>query len=143
MPSILSRHFLAHSFPLFFFATLVKIPQHSHNRQSVRWFLRLSVSRYFLVVSYFHYFSQNSFKTFKTQIRISLDELKKLPFGFPETSVKSVRSFEAWYFLYIFKNFHVKPSVYDVVVNKPVLLIGPVVPKPCEKLKEKCANWLV
>ncbi|KAI5679927.1 hypothetical protein M9H77_01154 [Catharanthus roseus] len=102
----------------------------------------------------------------------TVDELKKPPSGFPNTSVKSVKTFEARNFLYIFKNFNGKPSVYDAVVsgltncdailaktcyemegpyidyvkqqfNKPVLLIGPIVPEPrSEKLEEKWAYWL-
>uniref|UniRef100_A0A1S3XP26 Anthocyanidin 3-O-glucosyltransferase-like n=1 Tax=Nicotiana tabacum TaxID=4097 RepID=A0A1S3XP26_TOBAC len=86
-----------------------------------------------------------------------LEDMTKPPPGFPHTSVTSVKTFEARDFLYIFKSFHGGPTVYDRVLsglkgcsailvktcsqmegpyieyvkaqfNKPVFLVGPVVP---------------
>ncbi|VFR02017.1 unnamed protein product [Cuscuta campestris] len=102
----------------------------------------------------------------------SLDEMKNPPPGFPETSVTSLRDFEARDFLYIFKSFHGSSSVYDRVLaglngcsailaktcyemegpyidyvksqfKKPILLAGPVVPVPATgKLEEKWEKFL-
>ncbi|MFX6573277.1 hypothetical protein ABTG52_09885, partial [Acinetobacter baumannii] len=101
-----------------------------------------------------------------------LEELKYPPSGFPKTSLTSVKTFEARDFLYMFKSFHGKPCVYERVLSalkgcsiilaktcyemegpyieyvksqfeKPVLLVGPVVPEARpDKLEEKWANWL-
>nr|CAA50376.1 anthocyanin 3 glucoside: rhamnosyltransferase [Petunia x hybrida]CAA50377.1 anthocyanin: rhamnosyltransferase [Petunia x hybrida] len=43
----------------------------------------------------------------------SLEDMKKPPLGFPQTSVTSVRTFEARDFLYVFKSFHNGPTLYD------------------------------
>nr|UHH90550.1 UDP-glycosyltransferase [Nicotiana benthamiana] len=102
----------------------------------------------------------------------SLEDMKKPPPGFPHTSVTSVKTFEARDFLYIFKSFHGGPTVYDRVLsglkgcsailaktcsqmegpyieyvkaqfNKPVFLVGPVVPDPPSgKLEERWSSWL-
>ncbi|KAL2557081.1 UDP-glycosyltransferase 79B6 [Forsythia ovata] len=101
----------------------------------------------------------------------TLEEMKKPPPGFPQTSITSVRTFEARDFLYMFKRFHGKPCVYDRVLSglqgcsvilaktcnemeapyinyvksqfkKPVLLVGPGVPvPPADQLEEKWAEW--
>ncbi|CAI9107368.1 OLC1v1006705C1 [Oldenlandia corymbosa var. corymbosa] len=102
----------------------------------------------------------------------TLEELLKPPPGFPNTSITSVKTFEARDFLYLYKSFHGGATVYDRVLrgltgcdvilaktcnemegpyvdfvkkqfNKPVLLVGPGVPDPRpEPLEEKWANWL-
>ncbi|XP_009761380.1 anthocyanidin-3-O-glucoside rhamnosyltransferase [Nicotiana tabacum] len=101
-----------------------------------------------------------------------LEDMTKPPPGFPHTSVTSVKTFEARDFLYIFKSFHGGPTVYDRVLsglkgcsailvktcsqmegpyieyvkaqfNKPVFLVGPVVPDPPSgKLEERWSSWL-
>ncbi|XP_022858928.1 anthocyanidin 3-O-glucosyltransferase-like [Olea europaea var. sylvestris] len=102
----------------------------------------------------------------------TIDEMKKPPPGFPQTSVTSLRTFEAQDSLYIFKSFHGKPCVYDRVISglqscsvilaktcdemeapyinyaksqfkKPVLLVGPLPPEPRpDQLEEEWAKWL-
>ncbi|CAN4091207.1 unnamed protein product [Withania somnifera] len=102
----------------------------------------------------------------------TLEDMKKPPPGFPHTAVTSVKTFEARDFLYIFKSFHEGPTVYDRVLsglkgcsailaktcsqmegpyieylklqyNKPVFLVGPVVPdSPSGELEERWATWL-
>lgn len=102
----------------------------------------------------------------------TFEDLKRPPPGFPETSIKSVKTFEARDFLYMFKSFHGGASVYDRVLKgltgcdvilaktcnemegpyvdyvkkqfeKPVLLVGPVVPDPKpDRLEDKWAKWL-
>ncbi|CAI9774429.1 unnamed protein product [Fraxinus pennsylvanica] len=102
----------------------------------------------------------------------TVEEMQKPPPGFPQTSVTSLRTFEARDSLYVFKRFHDKPCVYDRVLSglqgcsvilaktcnemeapyinyvksqfkKPVLLVGPVVPEPpTDHLEEKWAKWL-
>nr|BAC10994.1 rhamnosyl transferase [Nierembergia sp. NB17] len=102
----------------------------------------------------------------------TLEDMKKPPLGFPHTSITSVKTFEAQDFLYIFKSFNNRPTVYDRVLSglkgcsailaktcsqmegpyieyvksqfkKPVLLVGPVVPDPPSgKLEEKWDAWL-
>ncbi|XP_027114332.1 anthocyanidin-3-O-glucoside rhamnosyltransferase [Coffea arabica] len=102
----------------------------------------------------------------------AIEDLKKPPPGFPETSIKSVKTFEARGFLYMFKSFYSGASVYDRVLRglngcdvilaktcremegpyvdyvtqqfkKPVLLVGPVVPEPSsEPLEGRWASWL-
>lgn len=102
----------------------------------------------------------------------AIEDLRKPPPGFPQTSIKSVKTFEARDFLYMFKRFHGGASVYERVLkglrgcdvilaktcremegpyidyvkkqfNKPVLLVGPVVPEPrSEPLEGKSAAWL-
>ncbi|KAK9138950.1 hypothetical protein Sjap_009544 [Stephania japonica] len=100
-----------------------------------------------------------------------VNEMKKLPPGFPSTSIKSIPTYLAKDFLYVFKSFG-SPSVFDRVMGcmsscdaivyksciemegpyigfiksqyqKPVLLAGPVVPEPpVGELEEKSATWL-
>nr|URQ29615.1 udp rhamnose:anthocyanidin-3-glucoside rhamnosyltransferase [Sinningia speciosa] len=102
----------------------------------------------------------------------TIEEVKFPPPNFPKTSVTYVKTFVARDFLYMFKSFHGKPCVYDRVLsglkgcsiilaktcnemegpyieyvksqfNKPVLLVGPVVPEPrLDVLEKNWANWL-
>ncbi|XP_059660081.1 anthocyanidin-3-O-glucoside rhamnosyltransferase-like [Cornus florida] len=102
----------------------------------------------------------------------TLEEMKRPPPGFPQTSVTSLRTFEARDFLYVFKSFHGGSSVYDRVLtclkgcdailvkscremeapyidfvttqfDKPVLLAGPVIPEPpTGMLEERWDKWL-
>ncbi|KAL3649283.1 hypothetical protein CASFOL_005686 [Castilleja foliolosa] len=102
----------------------------------------------------------------------TIEQVKYPPPGFPKTSITSVETFIARDFLYMFKSFHGKPCVYDRVLSgltgcsvilaktcneiespfihyvksqfeKPVLLVGPVVPEARpDKLEEKWSNWL-
>ncbi|CAH1447149.1 unnamed protein product [Lactuca virosa] len=54
------------------------------------------------------------------------------------TQIIGLRTFEASDLLYIFKSFHGTPSI-----NKPLLLIGPVVPEPHSgELDQTWTNWL-
>ncbi|KAL7582900.1 hypothetical protein Lser_V15G41983 [Lactuca serriola] len=100
----------------------------------------------------------------------TIEEVKNPPPGFPGTI--GLRTFEASDFLYIFTSFHGTPSVFDRLikcfngcdailmksctemegpyldyitkqVNKPLLLIGPVVPEPHSgELDRTWTNWL-
>lgn len=102
----------------------------------------------------------------------AIEDLRKPPPGFPDTSIKSVKTFEARDFEYVFKSFHGGVRVFDRVLRglqgcdvilaktcremegpyvdyvnqqfkKPVLLVGPVVPDPrSEPLEGKWASWL-
>ncbi|XP_073039289.1 anthocyanidin-3-O-glucoside rhamnosyltransferase-like [Primulina eburnea] len=102
----------------------------------------------------------------------TIEEVKFPPPNFPKTSITSVNTFVARDFLYLFNSFHGKPCVYDRVISglkgcsiilaktcnemeapyieyvksqfeKPVLLVGPVVPEPgTDPLQENWANWL-
>ncbi|KAE8675163.1 Anthocyanidin 3-O-glucosyltransferase [Hibiscus syriacus] len=102
----------------------------------------------------------------------TVEDLKKPPCGFPETSVTSLKTFQARDLTYVFKSFDGSPAVYyrgnDCLQNcsvnvfktcnemegpyidfmktqfqKQVLLCGPIVPDPPSGvLDEKWANWL-
>ncbi|KAH7567978.1 hypothetical protein JRO89_XS07G0204600 [Xanthoceras sorbifolium] len=102
----------------------------------------------------------------------TIHDMMRPPNGFPVTGITSLKEFEARDFLYVFKNFHGNPSVYDRALGccnsctalviktchemegpyvdfiktqfqKPVLLTGPLVPEPPSgELEEKWANWL-
>lgn len=102
----------------------------------------------------------------------TVEEMKNPPPGFPQTSITSLKTFEARDFLYIFKRSDDSASVYDCVLaglkgcsailaktcyemeapyidyvksqfKKPLLLAGPVVPEPSSGgLDEKWADWL-
>nr|WBK62799.1 uridine 5'-diphospho-glycosyltransferase 3 [Ligustrum robustum] len=102
----------------------------------------------------------------------TVEEIKETPPGFPQTSVNSLRTFEARDFLYIYKRFNGKPCLYERVLwglqgcsviilktcnemeapyinyiesqfKKPVFLVGPVAPEqPQDQLEEKWAEWL-
>ncbi|KAG9157736.1 hypothetical protein Leryth_017834 [Lithospermum erythrorhizon] len=102
----------------------------------------------------------------------TLQEMKNPPPNFPKTFVTSLKTFEALDFLYVFKSFNGVPGVFERVVtglkgcsailaktckemegeyikyvesqfDKPVLLVGPVVPEPTSsvQLEDKWANW--
>ncbi|XP_022769911.1 anthocyanidin 3-O-glucosyltransferase-like [Durio zibethinus] len=102
----------------------------------------------------------------------TVDDLKKPPHGFPETSVTSLKAFQAEDVSYIFKSFDGGPTVYSRVIDclnscsaiviktcnemeapyvdfmktqfqKQVLLSGPLTPDPPSGvLEEKWADWL-
>ncbi|EHA8590465.1 putative Anthocyanidin 3-O-glucosyltransferase [Cocos nucifera] len=103
----------------------------------------------------------------------SVDDLKNPPDGFPSTSsVRSIPSYQAADFLYLFMSLDGGPSVYDRAIaslegctavvaktcmelegqyidyvepqfEKPFLLAGPLVPEPPSgELEERWARWL-
>ncbi|XVF32128.1 hypothetical protein REPUB_Repub17cG0055400 [Reevesia pubescens] len=102
----------------------------------------------------------------------TIDNLKKPPCGFPETSLTSLKAFQAQDLSYVFKSFDGGPAVYDRVIGclngcsaiviktcnemeapyvdfmktqfqKQVLLSGPLTPDPPSGvLEEKWADWL-
>ncbi|KAE8676284.1 Anthocyanidin 3-O-glucosyltransferase [Hibiscus syriacus] len=108
----------------------------------------------------------------ETEEEPAVEDLKKPPFGFPETSVTSLKAFQARDLTYVFKSFDGAPAVYYRVIDclencsviviktcnemegpyidfmktqfqKQVLLCGPLVPDPPSGvLNEKWANWL-
>ncbi|KAF5746313.1 hypothetical protein HS088_TW06G00484 [Tripterygium wilfordii] len=102
----------------------------------------------------------------------SLEDLKKLPNGFPSTSITSIPTFQARDLMYVFTSFNGRPSVFDRFVDsinsstaffikscyemewpyldftaaqfrKPVFCAGPLVPDPPSGiLEEKWDTWL-
>ncbi|KAL5725835.1 anthocyanidin 3-O-glucoside 2'''-O-xylosyltransferase [Ranunculus cassubicifolius] len=102
----------------------------------------------------------------------TLEDMKSPPQGFPLDYYKTMKTYQARNFEYIFMSFDGKPSVYrrcltsmksctaimikscnemeapyidylKVQYNKPILLLGPLVPDPpTEALEETWANWL-
>ncbi|XP_062077597.1 anthocyanidin-3-O-glucoside rhamnosyltransferase-like [Humulus lupulus] len=103
---------------------------------------------------------------------LTVNDLKKPPMGFPQTSEIRLKTFEARDFLFLFRSFDGGPSVFDRVISgltgcsaiimktceeiegpylafmksqfrKPVMLTGPLVPEPTSgELDEKWATWL-
>ncbi|MBA0590113.1 anthocyanidin-3-O-glucoside rhamnosyltransferase [Gossypium raimondii] len=102
----------------------------------------------------------------------TVDDLKKPPCGYPQTSFTSLKAFQAQDLSYVYKSFNGRPAVYHTAVDgfnscsaivlkscnemegpyvdfiktqyqKPVLLTGPLTPDPPSGvLDEKWATWL-
>ncbi|KAJ4729139.1 Glycosyltransferase [Melia azedarach] len=102
----------------------------------------------------------------------TIEDLLKPPNGFPVSSTISLKEFEARDFLYVFMRFNDSPSGYERVIEgrngctaiifktcmemespyidynrsqfqKPVLLTGPLIPKPLSgDLEDRWAKWL-
>ncbi|CAN0897972.1 Anthocyanidin-3-O-glucoside rhamnosyltransferase [Linum grandiflorum] len=102
----------------------------------------------------------------------TVEDMKRPPKGYPETSVNQMKTFQARDFTYVYKKFKGGLSIADRVLNcryaatalvfkscneiegpyldylrtqfaKPILSCGPLVPEPpTGKLADKWANWL-
>lgn len=102
----------------------------------------------------------------------TVEDMKKPPPGFPETSLTGIKTFQAQDFMYLFKSFYEGPPVFERIMEytktcdaviykscvefegpyidylknqlaKPLLFAGPAVPMPPSGILEaKWAKWL-